>query len=256
MPFVIIAQQQSQPVSSKPQPRQSQQLQGAILSGPQPQQTPSVALVSIPLPYILVGGCLTHFLDFWRTLTSDQEILQTVSGLKIDFIEHVYQTNPAPPLMFTPEEELAADKEIKSLLECGVIVQSVHEEGEFISNVFLRPKKTGGYRMILNLKKLNKYARYNKFKMETLLNILDMMEEGCFQTSIDFDSAYLTVGIHPKYHKYLKVLLEGCSLQICSHALWFVSGSRIFTELLKPPLSLLRLWGTVAIWVRMTLSAK
>ena len=149
---------QSKPVSSKPELWQSQQLQGAILSGLQPQQMPSVALVSIPLPHIPVGGCLTHFLDFWRTLTSDREILQTVSGLKIDFIEHVYQTNPAPPLVFTPEEELATDKEIKSLLERGAIVQSVHEEGEFISNVFLHQKKTGGYRMILNLKKLNKYV--------------------------------------------------------------------------------------------------
>ena len=36
------------------------------------------------------------------------------------------------------------------LLHKGVIKHSVHEEGEFISSMFLRPKKDGSYRMILN----------------------------------------------------------------------------------------------------------
>ena len=40
---------------------------------------------------------------------------------------------------------------IQRLLLKGVIAHSVHEEGEFISSIFVRPKKDGSYRMILNL---------------------------------------------------------------------------------------------------------
>ena len=146
-------------------------------------------LVSIPYPDIPVGGRLCHFAHFWPSITSDKVILQTVSGLKLDFFEKVFQKSPAPQLKFSPEETKAADDEIKSLLLRGAIVESVHEEGEFISNVFLCSKKSGGWRLILNLSKLNKFVWLNEFKMETLLNILNLIQEDCFQTSIDFKSA-------------------------------------------------------------------
>ena len=48
--------------------------------------------------------------------------------------------------------------EISSLLEKAVIVESTHEPGEFISSVFVRLKKGGSHRMILNLKNLNKHV--------------------------------------------------------------------------------------------------
>ena len=165
--------------------------------------------MSIPYPDVPVGGRLHLFSHFWSSITSDRFVLQTVAGLHLDFFEEVYQNSPALQLKFSLEEEKAADEEIRSLLLCGAIIESVHEEGEFISNVFLRPKKTGGFRMILNLKKLNKFIRYNKFKMETSMNILNLIEEGCFQTSVDFESAYLMVAIHPKYQKYLKFYWKG-----------------------------------------------
>ena len=153
-------------------------------------------------------------------ITSGPEIIQMTTGLCIDFVQHVYQSSPSLQLNFSPEEELAADAEIRKLLEKKAIVVSEHEEGEFISNVFLHPKKTGGSRLILNLKKLNKFVKYNKFKMETLLNILEMIEEGCYQTSVNFESTYLVVLIHSDYQKFLKFYWERCFVQICDHTFW------------------------------------
>lgn len=50
----------------------------------------------------------------------------------------------------------------------GVIEETNHSDGEFISTVFLRPKTDGTYRMILNLLKFNKSVNYVHFKMESL----------------------------------------------------------------------------------------
>ena len=41
--------------------------------------------------------------------------------------------------------------EIKNILHKGVIEECQHEEGEYISPIFLTPKPDGSFRMILNL---------------------------------------------------------------------------------------------------------
>ena len=48
----------------------------------------------------------------------------------------------------------------------GVLTQCVREKGDFFSNIFIRPKQDGKYRMILNLKPFNKYLQYHHFKMD------------------------------------------------------------------------------------------
>ena len=45
---------------------------------------------------------------------------------------------------------------------------SSHTEGEFISRIFIRPKKDNRVRVILNLKKFNVSVENFHFKMETL----------------------------------------------------------------------------------------
>ena len=73
------------------------------------------------------------------------------------------QTRPRPEIEFDSNE-----KEIIDLLELGVIEPAVHSPGEYISTIFVRKKKSGKYRMILNLKGLNKRIEKRHFKMDTL----------------------------------------------------------------------------------------
>ena len=54
------------------------------------------------------------------------------------------------------------------MLEMGVTEPAVHSPDEYISTIFVREKKSGKYRMILNLKGLNKHIEKHRFKMDTL----------------------------------------------------------------------------------------
>ena len=61
------------------------------------------------------------------------------------------------------EDEEQSDSNRDSRLEinnAGVIERTTSGPGEFISSVFVRPKKDGSHRMILNLKQLNEYVTY------------------------------------------------------------------------------------------------
>ena len=109
------------------------------------------------------GGRIRHYLDQWKALTSDHEILQIVQGLKLDFSTVPFQEFIPKQIDFNAQEICVVNLEINKLLEKGVIVESMYEYGQFISTVFLRPKKDGTHRLILNLKNLNKFINYHHF---------------------------------------------------------------------------------------------
>ena len=81
-----------------------------------------------------------------------------------------------------------------------------HTPYEVISNIFIRPKKDGGHRLILNLKGLNQFVTYHHFKMETLQSIIRLVEKNCYMASLDLKDAYYTVGVSPSHRKYLRFM--------------------------------------------------
>ena len=66
------------------------------------------------------------------------------------------------------KDAAALDLEIAGLLNKGVIFPCAHEEIEFFSPIFPVLNSDESVRMILNLKKLNEYATYHPFKMDTI----------------------------------------------------------------------------------------
>ena len=51
-------------------------------------------------------------------------------------------------IRFSSKEELFLGREIKNLFQKGVIKESQHEGGEFISQIFLVPKSEDSFEMI------------------------------------------------------------------------------------------------------------
>ena len=110
-------------------------------------------------------------------------------------------------ITYNTKENGIISQEISKLLKKKVIVQTIAEKGDFFSSVFLRAKKDESYRMILNLKKLNKYIDSKYFKMESL-NALHIIKSGVRMASVDLKDAYYSVPIDKKYQNYLKFIWE------------------------------------------------
>ncbi len=72
-----------------------------------------------------------------------------------------------------------------TLLRKGVVEDTFHEDGEFISTFFLQEKKNNKGRTILNLKKRNESVKYYKFKMDTLQTILKLVKPNVYMATID-----------------------------------------------------------------------
>ena len=151
------------------------------------------------------GGQISSHLPAWKELTTDHNILNIVSGYKLEFEgELPDQTHIPYPYKFTTDEKVAIDGEIHTLLEKRVIERCTHEVGEYISNVFTREKKDGKYRMILNLSELNQELTYHHFKMDTFDTVTQLITQDCFMASLDLKDAYYTISIHPSDRKDLR----------------------------------------------------
>ena len=64
---------------------------------------------------------------------------------------------------FNPLEIKITDEQIACFLEREIIEKATHSNGEYISNIFIRPKKDGSYRLILNIQHPNEAVEYHHF---------------------------------------------------------------------------------------------
>jgi len=192
------------------------------------------------------AGNISTAFNSWESITSDPDVLQTVSGLQIEFEGSIPpETNLHTGDHFKREEKLFIMQEIDRLLQKKVIVPCQHEYGEFISPIFLVPKSDGGFRLILNLKKLNEFMPYVHFKMDTIEKVLKLVVKNCYFAKIDIKDAYYSVKIAKEFQKYLKFIYSGVLYQFTCLPNGLCSGPRKFTKLLKPPLAELRIKDVV-----------
>ena len=122
----------------------------------------------LPKPDVPVGSHLQHFISNWYKISKDQCILEMVSGCPTDLADDwsLPSDNTVHEIKLSPKDDLFSQNHIEELLTKNAIRPCSRTWGDFVSPVFLCPKKDGGYRMILNLKKFNTYAVQLSFKME------------------------------------------------------------------------------------------
>ena len=179
----------------------------------------------------------------WAELTSDKEILTMVSGYKLQFHEMPTQKQAPHIIKFNDEECEIINSEIDKLLQKEVVTLCDRESGDYISTVFIRPKKDNTFRMILNLKKFNEHLTYHHFKMDTIHTAIAMMRPNCYMASIDLKDVYYSVPIHVQDQKYLKFQWKNNCYKYTCFANGLSPCPRMFTKLLKPVYSILRQKG-------------
>ena len=187
------------------------------------------------------AGSVSNCAAEWAKITSDFRILSNIRGYKLEFNSLPIQDRPMAELPFSKIEKQFIKEEICRLLDKGVIVKAAHCEGEFVSNIFLREKQEpGNFRMILNLKHLNKYVDKKHFKMKTFMTTLSLVTPGCSFLSFDFADAYYSCSIFPPHRKYFRFKFQGQLSEFTCLPNGLTSAPRFFTKIVKVALTHLR----------------
>jgi hypothetical protein len=127
-----------------------------------------------------------------------------VRALKLDFLSPPFQAHSQSNMQMGKVQLDTCDQEVKSLLEKEAI--ELIEPGErFVSGLFVIPKRTGGFRPIVNLKALNKFVRPVHFKMEGIPLLQELIRPGDYFTKIDLRDAYLTLPLRKEDRKFVQI---------------------------------------------------
>ena len=198
---------------------------------------------------LFVAGKVKYFLPKWQEITSDETILNIINhGLRINLTEipnkgHFHVAQHA----FSYHKKEVIDKEITKLTAKKVVTQTSLEEGGFISPIFVKPKKDGSCRMILNLKKLNASVDAPHFKMESIRNIVSMVRRNVWMASVDLKDAFFTIPICEDDINYMKFLWDGHVLAFLAMPNGYSDAMHIITKILKPPFKVLREEGHLSV---------
>ena len=106
---------------------------------------------------------LPHFQKNWEKVTTDPSVLSIVEGIKIPFLRRPRQHKVPKQIRHTPSEHQRIKEEVEKMLRKGAIEKAKPTQKQFISNLFLVPKKDGGTRPVINLKPLNLQQKESEF---------------------------------------------------------------------------------------------
>lgn len=163
-----------------------------------------------------------------------------MQGYKIEFLQYPYQSSIPNEISFSENEAKLVDNEVKTLIQKCAIEQVLGKSAEFISNLFLVPKKDGTLRPVINLRRLNDFIPYNHFKQENLNFALELINENDFMTSIDMKDAYFSISIHPEFRKFLAFKWRDKLYRFNVLPFGLASAPRIFTKVLRPIFAVFR----------------
>jgi hypothetical protein len=95
-------------------------------------------------------------------------------------------------VVMSEEMQAVCDFEVANLVPRKEMTAVEKDSVGFICNFFCIPKKTRGFRPIVNLKPVNHFIRYEHFNMESFETVWFLVRKGDWFVKLDLKDALLT----------------------------------------------------------------
>jgi hypothetical protein len=116
---------------------------------------------------------------------------------------------------------------------------------DFESGVFTVSKSDGGHRLCTDYRELNKFAEKQKFQMEGVQEVAEMIQRGDYGMIVDLKDAYLTLGLHPSHRKYCRFRCPKTHARYQWKTVSFGTSEapKLCTKILRPLIGILKSLG-------------
>ena len=135
------------------------------------------------------------------------------------------------------------DQEVRDLILKEAVKEIADGSEGFVCSLFVIPKKMRGFRPIVNLKPINKFIKYEHFKMENLQAVRFFLRKGDWMVEVDLKDAYLIVPIYSSPKTFVRFQWQGPIYEFSFLAFGLSPAPRIFTKILKVVMAFVRKQG-------------
>ena len=148
----------------------------------------------------------------WKECGASGQVLEWIRhGVKIPW-KH---SRPPPPFNMgasckdlPPEQAAFVSAELSRLMLKGILKPT--STSRWISRAFLVPKASGtGWRLVIDLRELNRYCSVRRMKMETLKHLGIIAKPGDWWVSFDLVDGFYALGVHEDYRDYFALNING-----------------------------------------------
>ena len=186
------------------------------------------------------GGRLVEFQEAWRRMLGSKPIQQVVrQGHRIAFsrVPPLSQPGDAKETRWDRDRMTAIRTEVRDLVRKKAVRkvswQEAMKKPGYYSRMFCVSKADGSKRPIINLRPMNRFVRKEKFKMETVQNVRELLRPGLWGATIDLRDAFYHVNVHRKSRKFLRFILDGQVYEYTALPMGLTCSPRVFTSLNK-----------------------
>jgi len=113
------------------------------------------------------------------------------------------------------------------------------------SSVSTVPKSDGGHRLCTDYRRLNNFQRKEKFKLDGVPQVAEMIQPGDFGCVLDLKDCYLLMGLHPAQRRYCRFRspVSNDRYQWKTVSFGVSEAPRICTKLFRPFVAILKSLG-------------
>ena len=131
---------------------------------------------------------------------------------------------------------------VADLQEKGAVEPAPSSPGCY-SRLFVSPKITVGWRLVIDLSRLNRSVLVSHFHMETAQSVLQFLCPGDWMVSLDLQDAYLQVPVHPSSRHYLWFFVGDSVLQFQALCFGLSTAPQVFKRVMAPICSIMHRYG-------------
>lgn len=183
-----------------------------------------------------MGGRLREFAQRWKSLGLDRFLERgapLVWASKEAYAEACKKLKRNDGFRGTDKEKARCSREIESLLDQRVIRKIEASQVLAQHPIFLIPKKDGRARLIYDCRRLNKFIRQIKFKMEDHRTLKELLQEKDYAVTLDLHQAYYLVGMDNRAQRYLSFHFANQDYAFRALPFGYRDAPRTFTMIMR-----------------------
>jgi hypothetical protein len=185
---------------------------------------------------------MQKFISEWKRIGTSNTVLTWIEqGVPVPLLSN-------PEVFEIPNHNLDQAKkhflrdEINRLKARGY-VSECSVKPRFISPIGCVPKKSGGYRLITDLRHLNSFCQSCKFKQEDIRNVASILKPGDYLTSVDLQDGFYHIPIRKEDTEFFSFQFEGRYFSFQVLPFGFCLSPYFFAKILRPVVKYLRELG-------------